>query len=815
MHQFYSIPYKNNFLDCLSKQITKDFNLNEIEQLIILLPDQNSANELKRIIKNNIDDGFFMPQIIALSDYNNLAKAFDLPIDLSDQFQSNFNVRDNLCKFILECNFIDDVDKIAYVDDLAKLLFDFYQSGISISKSELNQLGKSKDEKILLKLLKSFIDYKEYNELSDSDYILNYKQTNVLFEIANLYNNQQANKKVIFAGSSFSLYVTQCLAKSLIKSEKNQLYIIDYDNIGLDLDNNFTKTLKSTYDFKLIQAKVGTKDEVNECYVFDDSYQEAAFIFKQLKKDKEKAIINSHTLRHLTNHIINPEYYFDELNWQINLFSSFILNDSLNDDLVKCELFKDEQFQTFLLHQEQQKNFNEFVDKLFHKSSFLEKTIPEKHVIFLNLINEYQINFSNNLLSKFTKIINKLKDYKFYKSFVSKNIIDFLLSDLKPKASNTEFIKFSYESKLFDSDNIVISGLNKKNWINQTQYKYIKSDLLVKFGLRSEIDFQILALQDLFILFNNKNIVLSYINDSTNDPLEILFLLEKQNKLKIIKPITTFNPQIKSSYFVNMDDKSDINQISVSDFKLLIQNPYGLYVKKILKLTNLESVYKSSLRKVYGLIIHKVIEVYTEKCFEIKGDHLSFLKQEFYYFASKSDYYDILLLLETKITNLFKWWLTKHKQLSNNSIKTITEAKFISNFHKDIKISAVMDRVEIDKNHNFKIIDFKTSKLPAKKDIESGKYTQLILEALIYIKSNNLNIKNVLDPMLVGFAGDANFVKNQIFELNNFANNLLEFENKIKQTLDMFFDSSSKLYAFPTAESRQYSDYIHLIRLED
>ena len=97
-----------------------------------------------------------MPQIIALSDYDNLTKAFDLPIDLSNQFQSNLKVRDNICRFILGCNFIDETDKIAYADDLAKLLFDFYQSGISISKSELNSLGKSKRRADLIQAVKQF-----------------------------------------------------------------------------------------------------------------------------------------------------------------------------------------------------------------------------------------------------------------------------------------------------------------------------------------------------------------------------------------------------------------------------------------------------------------------------------------------------------------------------------------------------------------------------------------------------------------------------------------------------------------------------------
>ena len=82
----------------------------------------------------------------------------------------------------------------------------------------------------------------------------------------------------------------------------------------------------------------------------------------------------------------------------------------------------------------------------------------------------------------------------------------------------------------------------------------------------------------------------------------------------------------------------------------MIQNPYGLYVKKILKLTNLESVYKSSLRKAYGVIIHKVIEIYTKKHNDITDDHLSFLMTKFFDLAGETNYYNMLLLLETKVS---------------------------------------------------------------------------------------------------------------------------------------------------------------------
>ncbi len=817
MNQFFKIPYHQNFLYCLYKQIIFDNSVQKLEDLIVILPDQNSVNQLKKIFQENIIDGAFLPAIIALSDYQKLSKYFAIEVNSNDQFHNNFKVRINLINFINSCDYIDEIDKLTILEDLSKLLNDLYQSGINITDVNFPSFEKSIEEKLLSKLLNDFKNYVKINEFTFQDYVINFEQIEILFKIAKLLQNQKHNfkNKIIIAGSSFSLYVTQNLANSIIANKFNQIFIVDYESITIDLDNQFIKSLKHQYDFKTLIDNQETKtNEAVKCYIFNDEYQEAQFVNYQLKNDKTKAIINGHELRFLVNNLINPLYYEDNLNLQKNLIINFLFNDVSDINILKCESFKNIEAQTLFYNQEKQKNFVNFYQNFSKTKGINDLEIEEKFCLFKKLVEEYQLSLSKNLLSKFEIIIKFISSIKNIKLLTKLDFLKFLISDLKPVLSNSKYLKFSYESKLFKSDNIVIAGLNDKNWINQNQYNVIKSEILQSLGLRSEIDYHLLALQDFITLFSCKNICLSFTNDANSDPLAILTLLEQKAKVLFIKPITQFTPKYKKNVFAKVKEKSQITRISVSDFKTLIENPYGIYVKKILRLQNLDNIYKSSLRKIYGVIIHKVIETYTQKQEQISGDHLKFLISEFYSLSQMTQYHEMLKLLNTKITNLFQWWIKEHKKLSLNSVKTLTELKVEARFNDLVNITAIFDRIELEVNDDFKIIDYKTSKLPSDKDIKTGKYTQLILEALIYIKANKLTIQNIQDPVLVGLSGDINFVKNQILELNNFANNLLEFENMINDVFTVFFASETKLYAFPVPDSKQYSDYIHITRLE-
>ncbi|MBL6785790.1 MAG: hypothetical protein ISQ32_05755, partial [Rickettsiales bacterium] len=84
---------------------------------------------------------------------------------------------------------------------------------------------------------------------------------------------------------------------------------------------------------------------------------------------------------------------------------------------------------------------------------------------------------------------------------------------------------------------------------------------------------------------------------------------------------------------------------------------------------------------------------------------------------------------------------------------------------------------------------------------------------LIIIKANNLKTNNALDPLLVQLIGDKDLVQNKILEIENFANNLNEFEKVIINILDILLQKGIKLYNYPSkCSSEQFSDYIHITR---
>ena len=68
---------------------------------------------------------------------------------------------------------------------------------------------------------------------------------------------------------------------------------------------------------------------------------------------------------------------------------------------------------------------------------------------------------------------------------------------------------------------------------------------------------------------------------------------------------------------------------------------------------------------------------------------------------------------------------------------------------KEIKIVAIADRIEINKENKAIIMDYKTGTLPTKKDVFSGLSPQLIIESIILLeggfgKLGSLEVENLV-----------------------------------------------------------------------
>ena len=816
MCQIFTIPYRESFLANLYDNIIRSHDLNQLTNLVVLLPDQHSVVAFKTIFRNKYKGSCFLPKILALSDYRNIAKTFKLKLELESFEDANFTVRCNLINFITSLNYLELEDKMVVTQDLLKLFSEMHQGGADIKKIDLSFLGKAKDEQILLNILKDFNRYVAKHNLAPSEYILDHHKSDILYQLANkLKSGHSLNKQVILAGSSLSLFITENLARALISYKNSAIYLNDFNDSVFDLDNDFTRELKtSATTLKSMTARATAKKQPISCRVFESEYAEIDYIKTQILDDKQKVIVNSNSLRSNLTMVDDPYSYADDVSFQKYLISSFFSKKTSCKDLRRAELFKDKLFQDFIHNQEKKQNFDIFAKISKLEKSYLEQNFYQQYQDFKKLLRHYNISLDLDIVKLLEALVTQIADNSSAEELLEYGLLESYLSDIKSSAPSASFIYFSYEARLSEHDNILISGLTDQSWINQDNYNYISSDALKQFGLRSEADYQLLAIADLLILLNSKRVQLTLTDDRASDILSILYYMESRGVIKF----DYVKPQVKQKKsqepYAIMEPGNKITKMSVSEFALLLSNPYGLYVKRVLKLTNLQKIYQTSIRRVYGVIIHKVIEDYTENVSDIEiSNRLEYLQNSYLKYTEQTAFKDLFGLLSKKVNNLFKWWLSKNEAISSNSNSTKVEVKYKAQIHPQIMFSAIIDRLEIYAEGRFKLVDYKTSKLPTKSEIESGIYSQLILESLIYIKANNLTLNHVENPILVQLVGDVNFVQNNITEIENFALNLTKHEDNIMQILDIFLEAGTKLYSFPRNTTLQkYSDYVHVTR---
>lgn len=808
MNKIFTISYKQPFLESLHHHIKSDLEAIDYTRLCILTPDKATEIELKNIFKNDTDSSCYLPRIISLSDVDQLSKTFQLELTFRNSIKENLLVDYNFLKFINTISYISNNEKLLIIKDLKILFSELFQGNKKLSDLDLNSLGKSYEERIFKRIISDFIQYIEQNNLKECDYVNNFREINVISQISNNISNKHHDFQLILIGSSFSLKITQILASEICKLNNSIIYLPDFDDLNIDLDNNFAKSLK------INAVKIPVKESrqsIVSCNIFESEHDEVEFIAqKKYSNEKLNIISNSSSLRTKLINKFYPEFLSDDILLQKKLIKFFFAKHIDNFDFFIAENFKDISIQDYIHKEEIKKQFDVFY-KFKTLNKFDEKLLfSDKLQILLNLIKSYSIKINKIIilaLEMAQNISNETKDIAY-----DVDIIDLLFSNISPDNLSINYLSFSYESKLFAKGDVLISGLDKDGFVNKQNYNYISQEFLHNNELRTDKDFYKLAISDLLIILSINNAELTLTKNTNSEIMPIIHYLAAQNKLKFCYQQKMLKAKRSYDNYAILEDK--ITKLSVSDFNLFIKNPYGFYVKKILKLSNIQNLYKSSLRREYGLIIHKVIEIYSKNnSLKNKSEKLNFLQIKYQELIAKSDARELFSLLECKVTNLFNWWINENELINQNSLVTKIEEKVSALIHPNIELTAIIDRLELFEADDFKLIDYKTSKLPTQSDIGTGVYSQLILEALIIIKSNNLKTNNALDPLLVQLIGDKDLVQNKILEIENFANNLNEFEKVIINILDILLQKGIKLYNYPSkCSSEQFSDYIHITR---
>lgn len=261
-------------------------------------------------------------------------------------------------------------------------------------------------------------------------------------------------------------------------------------------------------------------------------------------------------------------------------------------------------------------------------------------------------------------------------------------------------------------------------------------------------------------------------------------------------------------------------KLSASAVDLLVADPYSVFAKYILKLYPLDDLDIPLDQRDYGTLIHGIIETFNnsypqqlpenalnilintgKKCFD--EAHIEQELRAFWWpkFVKTAIAY---IALENRLDTS-----TIYNEIEGNLSYKISDT--------DIVFTAKADRIDILNGGGVNIIDYKTGKIPTKKQVMSGHALQLLLEGLIAQKGNfnNLSAKEV-NQLVYWHLGDKTSPKN-VLVINPKEDDVMQkCEDYLLKLISTFNFESTPYYSRPIPKYiPKNRDYEHLARVKE
>jgi ATP-dependent helicase/nuclease subunit B len=449
--------------------------------------------------------------------------------------------------------------------------------------------------------------------------------------------------------------------------------------------------------------------------------------------------------------------------------------------------------------------------------------------IFLKIdINLYEDYFT--FIENFSKYFNFLDqdNYLNYLEWITRNYS----IQRKNKSSNLIISRIKDFYLFSDIDLIIIPSFLDDNWPNKSQNNFLLSKfMLEKLGIFDKSDRNLLEI--LIELVKKNNAYITYPKKFSCESVakskylsffETIFSKNISELLKYERPIYNIFPLpnihngnnfVKET--IRFDSSLMPDKISATNLEMLIRNPYGFYVKHVLKLIPIKPIIPEMKSSEFGRFIHLILDKYTKEY-----DILDNKKLQKLISLSESVYEDISNNYKLPIS-----WLYKFKKIAKGFIEfdeirrqnlsiIIPEIRGSIQLpigDKIVTITAIADRIEVNKNNEIYILDYKTGTVPSSKSVNQGISPQLIVEALIakYKGFSGFDSKNVKKLIYVKISiTEPYFIPTEI-EIND---EILEKHfDGLKKLLNYYYNTKEiKIEKSDIAISSEYNDYKHLTR---
>ena len=371
-----------------------------------------------------------------------------------------------------------------------------------------------------------------------------------------------------------------------------------------------------------------------------------------------------------------------------------------------------------------QKNFSFILDseprKISHPifQDFFEKMSDLKRKPFLEGLQELILSTDENYNDLFATLtlfpkLDSLGMVSLIKTLLQSTYIE--SENTQRKASNVSVLS-PLEARLQISDVMILAGLNKTLWPSSKDNLWLGDEMRNNNNLPSFLEYSGLSKLDFEQLSSSSPLTFATYSEKIEGTLEkpsTLLLFWNKGELPFKERILAPTPLTTRPFAKVPGQNFDI---SVTDLKLLLKNPYCFYMKHFLKLIPLKKIPKTLGPQEIGTIIHRVIE--------------KIMKAQ-----NTPDIDQILSLLPLNIYQKFQLKslceliVGKKEQLSQEGFEFVAEEKVtfsIGNFTIRARCDLLLKR----NGQIERIIDYKSSTPPSIKSVERGDEFPMVIESL-------------------------------------------------------------------------------------
>ncbi len=290
---------------------------------------------------------------------------------------------------------------------------------------------------------------------------------------------------------------------------------------------------------------------------------------------------------------------------------------------------------------------------------------------------------------------------------------------------------------------------------------------------------------------------------SETDWKKYAFLIDEPKERIKISPVSA-NPDISVRP----------KKISVSAMESLMKDPYSFYAKYILRLKPLPDLEPKITPKKYGTAVHEIFAWFIENYQNLPDNSFELITEQ----AKKTFKEQGIPLFWLMLFNRASKWLIE--ELSNrDGAKSFPEVKGSTKI-RNIELTAIADRIDVDRESNSVIIDYKTGTPPTPSAVAAGYSPQLVIEALIAIAGGFKDIPPTTPEKIsyyhISGKGDGAVEKKATSDKMDLKDLISRTEKGIEKVLKVFYEEGIAYEARPDPLIEfRYSDYEHLERVKE